>query len=223
MFRRSALVVPVFVLACAARPTEAGDTDSGTTSTGPDPTTMTTAPLPGSTSDTGRVDTTAADSGSDTVSFIAMPTDDNMTAGALPDGSECGSDEDCASMFCFDIFGSGVCSACGSDDDCDEGGCAFDFQTGYAVCNDGTLGDGCESDDACNGGLVCGAPISEDLPFNACGECNDDNPCDGATICSPVLDGGLGASYLGCLEPGSVDNGGTCPVTAPAWVTVRFA
>ncbi len=215
MLRAALTAASVLLLACAGRPTEASDTDAGTSSTGPTPTTSTTVPVPGTTSDTGQADTTGGGSSSETGSFIELPTDDGVTAGGLPNGEQCSSSEECASMFCFDLFGFGLCSECGSDDDCPDGGCALGAGVAYAVCNEGALGDGCQTSEACTAPLVCGSVLAGDsqIPFSYCSECDERTACGDGTTCSPVAD--AAGLYLGCVEPDSVEIGGLCPVAEP--------
>lgn len=64
------------------------------------------------------------------------------------------------------------------------------------------------------GDLVCAELIDTGGLFDAnfCSECNDTTPCPGDQVCSPVYDLAAFAGYLGCVDPGSVPNGGGCPL-----------
>ena len=89
------------------------------------------------------------------------------TGGGLPDGSTCNSGDECISGECFviQILG-GICGQCDEDTDCDGGGCTLPNPLGQppvgSVCNDGSYGDGCETDDVCADELMCAVVI--DVP-----------------------------------------------------------
>jgi hypothetical protein len=132
----------------------------------------------------------------------------------MPNGSECASNADCVSEFCFTIpTVGGVCSECLQDSDCDEGTCSLEFDQGYAVCTDGSLGKMCDSDEGCQGDLVCGQLLDVGF-FDAdyCSECNDATPCDGDDICTPHYDDGSFSGHLYCTGPETVEDGGGCPI-----------
>lgn len=173
----------------------------------------------GMTSTTDEPGTSTSDGGSDTMdggNFID-PNTDSGPGDPLPNGGECSSNDECQSGFCYTIptLG-GVCSECLQDSDCGEGEstCGVDFNTGYAVCTDGSLGKMCDSDEGCQGDLVCGELIDTGGLFNAsfCSECNDNTPCDGEQICTPAYDEGSFSGHLMCADPGSVPDGGGCPI-----------
>ena len=136
-------------------------------------------------------------------------------SGPQPLGGMCSSGEECDSGFCYDIpmFG-GVCSECLMDSDCEMGTCAGDFNAGYAVCTDGSLGLMCDSDEGCMGELVCAEVIDTGgfFPLNFCSECNDATPCGDPQICSPVYDLANFQGSMQCVDPGSVEDGGGCPI-----------
>lgn len=131
-----------------------------------------------------------------------------------PNGSQCGGGDECESGFCYSIpMLGGVCSECLTDTDCETGTCSLD-PVGYAVCTDGSIGVMCSSDEGCMGDLVCGELVNTGGLFdlNFCSECNDATPCAGDQVCSPVYDLDQFQGYLGCLDPGTVENGGGCPL-----------
>ena len=108
-----------------------------------------------STPTTGSSDT--ADTADPTTDTTATATTGPMDP--LPNGESCDADEQCESGKCFivGIFG-GICGECNTDDDCSEWGCSLpnplsDPPVG-AMCGDGQIGSGCESEAACDG-LLC--------------------------------------------------------------------
>ena len=188
-----------------------GDTGTaetnGMTGPGDSQTTGATSDEPGT--------TTGADTGpNDDANFID-PADDTGPGEPLPNGSECSANADCQSMSCYIVpaFG-GMCSECTQDSDCDEGTCAVDFGIGYAVCTDGGLGKMCDSDEGCQGDLVCAQLIDTGGLINAsfCSTCSDTTPCEGDQICSPRYDQGGISGHMDCVDPGSVENGDGCPI-----------
>ena len=219
------------LLACGPEPAGAGGDDEDTEA---EPT-GTTASTPVTTAGMTAADDTAgggdADAGSDdngTTSgdmegdsdtgrgFIDDAEDDAPDdGGPQPLGGMCSSGDECDSGFCYDIpmFG-GVCSECLMDSDCEMGTCAGDFNAGYAVCTDGALGLMCDSDEGCMGDLVCGELIDTGgfFPLNFCSECNDATPCADMQICTPVYDLANFQGSLQCADPGSVEDGGGCPL-----------
>ena len=220
------------LLGCGPEAAGAGDDEDADTEAEATSTTatmpMTTAPMTtaGSTAGGGEADagsdegTTSDDMDGDADSgrgFIDDAEDDAMPddGGPQPLGGSCSSGDECDSGFCYDIptFG-GVCSECLMDSDCEMGTCAGDFGLGYAVCTDGALGLMCDSDEGCMGDLVCGELIDTGgfFPLNFCSECNDTTACDGEQICTPVYDLANFEGSLQCADPGSVENGGGCPV-----------
>ena len=181
-----------------------GDESTGTptTTTGVEPTTDTTA------------DPTNASQG-----FITTMTDDGGDTGALPNGSECSSDADCASMNCFSLLGGmlAFCADCNEDQDCVDAGtgtaCTLDAATQNAICTTGPNGSTCMSDTACMSGFcdaVIEIPIPGFLP-DTCGECSETADCTMDQICSPAFDIAMFSGQKNCVEPGSVPNDQLCP------------
>lgn len=211
---------------CAASDDSAGggaDSTSGTGGgTAATPTTATasatatnTAGMSGAGSDSA--DSTGAgeeDTSTEGGSFIDMP-DDSGDGGPQPLGGMCDGPDGCESGFCYTVpMLGGACSECLTDSDCESGTCALDFNAGYASCTDGSAGVMCDSDRGCTGDLVCAELIDTGgiFPATYCSECDDDLPCGGEAVCSPVYDlGGFGGS-LQCVDPGTVENGGGCPI-----------
>jgi hypothetical protein len=133
-----------------------------------------------------------------------------------PDGSSCNQPCECNSDSCFvvGILG-GLCGECDEDADCPNGGCSppepvLQPPLG-AVCNDGSLGGGCQTDAACQEPLVCAVVL--DVPgvitTSTCGECELDDDC-GTDLCSPEYAfPSLGGSWQ-CVAPGSEPIGSGC-------------
>jgi hypothetical protein len=134
-------------------------------------------------------------------------------------GASCESDAECPSGKCFTLgVVGGVCSQCETDADCSEisgGGCSLPnplpVDSVPALCNDGTLGDGCMSDAVCAEGLCA---VIMDIPglltASACSECAEDADCEGGDVCVPQYDfTSIGGVRL-CVAPGSVTDGGFC-------------
>lgn len=197
---------------------ESSESTSPTVPTGTDPTTGVVDPSTTSTS-TGPT----PDTGNETCAFIGNctePMESTGSAGPQPNGSPCGSDDECVSMNCYTSpisMGMGVCSECNEDKDCMDAGtglsCSVDILSMQAACAPGEVGDQCMSQDACMDGLFC-APVVDTmgfLPTDTCGECADSSMCMNGDLCSPVLDGmGLSGSNQ-CVAPMSVPNGALCP------------
>lgn len=185
-----------------------GMTGANTMSTSAGGTGTTTAP-PG-------IDSTGdEDSGNDTAGFITAGNTDDGPVGPQPNGAQCGSADECESGFCYDVpMVGGVCSECLSDSDCGTGTCALDFQMLYAVCTDGSQGVMCDSDRGCMGDLVCEPLVDTGgvFPLNFCSECGANAACPDGQTCTPVYDTVAFQGYHGCAEPGSVADGGGCPV-----------
>lgn len=148
-------------------------------------------------------------------SFLDPSTTDAPPPVPQPNGSQCTDASECDSGFCYQVpMLGGVCSECLTDTDCAMGTCSLDPQVLYAVCTDGSIGVMCSSDEGCMGELVCSELLDTGglFPLNFCSECNDATPCADGQICAPVYDLGNFQGYLACLDPGTVPNGGGCPL-----------
>ena len=209
----------LFVTACGDDEGPAGvDTTEGeTTGTGSSSTSGNTVSASGmaegeSLDSTGGSTSTGMADGS----FLdGMTTDEPPPPKPQPNGGQCMDGGECESGFCYQIpMLGGVCSECLTDTDCGTGTCSLDPMSLYAVCTDGSIGVMCMSDEGCMGELVCAELIDTGGLFNAnfCSECNDATPCAGGQVCSPVYDLGNFQGYLACLDPGTVPNGGGCPL-----------
>lgn len=204
----------------SASDTEATSTTGGaTTSTSDTPTTS------GTTGDGG---TTAAPttSGVDTCGgFIGDCTTTATTGGAgLGElGDMCANDDECKSGNCYSnpLAGGGVCSECNEDQDCADAGTGISCSigmVGYAVCEDGSLGDQCMSQAACQDGLYCDSLINIPIPGiipDFCGECADSADCADGMICTPEIDPMSFTGAKKCVAKGSVPNDSLCPTGEP--------
>ena len=208
-------------LGCPSDDSGAGDGDDDTdadadTSTSGPATSDGSASMTGASASMTGVGTVGSDSndtGMDEGSFINMDEGPDDSGEPGPLGSQCGSNEDCQSGFCYQVpMLGGVCSECLTDADC-EFGCGVDIALGYAVCTDGSVGAMCEDENACSDGLVCAELIDTGglFPLNFCSECNTDVDCVDGELCAPIYDVMNISGHLGCVEPMSVPDGEGCP------------
>lgn len=144
--------------------------------------------------------------------------------GDLPDGEFCEDRCACSSSACFRFpEGSllhGVCGGCESDQDCRSGGCSLpswlwpgpDGTWTPPSCNTGELGETCQSDAACQAGLVCVEmfDIVGLFAHSTCSECSDDADCDAGSICSPTYDVLATGGYRSCVAAGTLPVGASC-------------
>ena len=197
-----------------------GQTTLSGTSAGDGSATDPTSAGPGGSSNATTTNSTdpTADTGSGT--DPTDPTADTGMGCAMPplaDGADCVEDCDCESGSCFFVTGfGGRCGECQTDADCDMGGCTppnplADPPVG-AVCNMGAAGEGCETSDVCQEGLVCGTIIDADpiLVVSTCGQCATDADCMGGQLCSPFIDVANFSGEKQCVDPASVPNGQGC-------------
>lgn len=83
-----------------------------------------------------------------------------------------------------------------------------------AVCNDGSLGGGCETDVSCNAPLTCEVIIATPvITASTCSECNVDGDC-GGDLCVPSYDVLNISGFNSCEPAGSVANGEGCDLGA---------
>lgn len=211
--------------------------DPGTTATDSDGSSgtagSTTGDLPttgGTTAEptTGEPTTTSPVSGSTTMDcgFLGDCTTSGTTAapGGGANGDQCATDDDCDSMNCYTnplMPGQGVCSDYNEDADCTDPGfpsCSISVMMGWAVCEDGSLGDQCMSQAACQEGLFCEPVINIPIPGvipDTCGECSESSDCMEGKICSPDVSIETQSGQKTCVEPGSVPNDDFCPHDTP--------
>jgi hypothetical protein len=190
---------------------------TGTPTTGGLPTTSGTTDDSTTTTTTGTPTTTNNSNG-----FIDPMTSGGETTagpGPQPNGAQCQNDDQCESMNCYTsvILMGGVCSDCNEDSDCMEAGtgisCTISATMMFAVCEDGSTGDNCSSEDACQEELFCEdlIPIPGILP-GFCSDCAESSDCMNGDICSPTIDLMTFSGQKGCVAPGSVQNGELCPL-----------
>lgn len=129
----------------------------------------------------------------------------------LANGANCLDNDACASTQCLTIpFLGGQCGECDDDEDCLSGGCTVHspYAATGSTCNDGSAGDGCESDDACSGDLHCGVvlDILGLIELGTCGQCATDADCtDGAAaFCTPIVDTEEFSGQRFCLAANSL-------------------
>ncbi len=142
----------------------------------------------------------------------------------LPNGSECSDPGACMTGNCYKVplpvgdLPPGICAECDADADCVAAGlgtaCSVDAETLGAVCGYGNEGSFCETQAACQDDLVCTALIdgAEGLLPHTCSECDSDADCGGALRCLPVIDVATYSGQKRCTVPGSVGQGGLCPL-----------
>jgi hypothetical protein len=186
------------------------DGTSTVTSATTDP--VTTDPV---TTDPVTTDPVTTDPGTTIVTTDPSDTTD-PTGEGLPDGSMCNSGFDCASGECY-VIGvlGGICGQCDEDSDCEGGGCSLPNPLASpptpSVCNDGTYGDGCETDEVC-ADLLCGLVI--DVPgivqVSTCGECESQSDCGDGFTCEPDIAVAALAGVKRCVANDTLANGQTC-------------
>ena len=194
-------------------------TDTPTTT---DPTTTgvdgTTSGTTGTPTTSGEPETTTTDNSGN---FLTTNTDTgNTDTGALPNGSACEADDDCASMNCTNLLLGMVkfCGECNEDKDCLDAGtgtaCTYSIAEQAALCTDGPPGSTCESDEACMGDQFCESALNTPILPNTCGDCAESGDCAMGQICSPTADLAMFSGKKACVEPGSVPNDQLCPGNA---------
>jgi len=202
----------------AGRCVEEGDVSSGSeTGTVPIP----TEPSSGSGSSTtgpGPIETTGGEPGTEggESSTTSQGSSSGSDTGLPPNGSVCQSNDDCASGACYDAILGSVCGECLSDDDCDFG-CTppypLDPSEQWALCNDGELGDSCETDAACVSEAhqcVSFANVAGVLSISTCSECASSDDCPGSMLCNEFFNAGEFRGGFACVNPGSLFDGSFC-------------
>ena len=196
-------------------PSSAGPGPMMTTSVPPDPSgPMTTAPAPTTAPPPDPDNPTEPDPTITTITITDSDTGSPDPPGDLPNGAQCVEDAECASGECYEagVLG-GICGECDSDDDCIFGGCSppNPIEMLPSVCNGGAPGDGCETDEACEGDFVCAEIL--DIPgiisASTCSECETDEMCRGE-VCNPFIDPLDFTGVKICVPPGAVPFGEPC-------------
>ena len=186
-------------------------TSTSTTTTSPPSTTTPTATDP----TIGPDESSSGFFGSSSTGFIGSSgSSESGNPDGLPDGSKCNQDDQCASGSCFVSGLGGLCGECSGDEDC-EFGCSLPNPLATppegSVCNEGNLGDGCESDAACPG-LECVNVINVPgiLEANTCSECEVDADCMPDQVCDVSLDIANLSGVWTCVATSSVSLGEFC-------------
>lgn len=161
-----------------------------------------------------------SDGGDESIDNGETDTGTGATTGACESsydlGSFCNEDCDCRSDACYPLGESlGSCGQCTSDADCPQGGCNMwaALAEDGASCSRGELGGGCETDAACNEGLVCAAlwDAASSLYISTCSTCATDSDCGGTrTECTANYDFETFGGFRNCAAPESIANGGFC-------------
>lgn len=220
-------VLSLALAGCLVPTAQPDDNDTGSTTSTSSSSTSTTAATTEPENPSGpemtQPNPSSADSDSDTTTSADEPSgasEDTTGASGQPNGYyPCLSDDECMSGNCFDMGAlNGICSECNADEDCAD-------ITGFgcnppdianpvlpAVCGDGELGAGCEDATACADGLTCELVLSIPLvhEFTHCSACTTHDDCSGDELCSVTIDITTISGFWSCLEPGSVEIGGTC-------------
>ncbi len=192
---------------CVPNPTTEDPSGSSTGSATGDPT------ISPSTTTTTTTTTTDKDPSIDTNSS----TTDSMGEDLQPNGSTCMANHECESGACFlaGILG-GICGDCLSEADCEFGGCNPPNPLATppigAVCNDGGIGGGCNTPDACvDEGAVCATIINVPgiLSASTCSECDVTADCE-TGVCNVAVDIATISGEKTCVEEGSVADGDFC-------------
>ncbi len=146
---------------------------------------------------------------------VSATADGGPPPGDLPDGSQCSDDSECQSLNCY-VLGAlgGICGECNEDADCPSGGCSLPnpLTSEPSLCNDGEVAAGCESDDACGGGLICAdiLDVPGVLVASTCSECDDDSQCPPGWLCNPSYDIASITGVKLCRAAGTVGDGEGC-------------
>lgn len=189
-------------------------TDTGTTGTDSDITTDPTS---------GGQETSAGDpstGGASDESGAPVPNPDGF-----PNGDECTDPDQCMTGNCYKIplpvggLPPGICSVCDADMDCVDArlgtACTVDANTLAAKCSYGDAGSFCETQAACQDDLFC-APLvdgAEGLLPHTCSECSVDADCGGGGLrCVAQIDVNTYSGVKYCAVPGSIGQGGLCPL-----------
>jgi hypothetical protein len=229
-FSFAVISLPVAPLVACSDDGNAGQNDDDAEDTGSDDSTGSATNDTATASMTSTNGATMSATGDDGVDATTdEPADSSESAGFInpetgadegpdvpqPNGGQCESNEGCESGFCYVLpMIGGVCGECLMDSDCEMGTCALSAELMYAVCTMGELGDMCDSDEGCMGELVCTELIDTGGFFNAsfCSTCGPTLECEGDDVCSPVYDAAGFSGHMECAAPGSVPNGGGCPL-----------
>jgi hypothetical protein len=80
------------------------------------------------------------------------------------------------------------------------------------MCNNGAIGEGCNTSDVCEEGLDCITFIDVEgiVEIATCGECTMDNECEAGEQCAPQIDVAAFSGQYSCVADGSVEAGQGC-------------
>ena len=158
------------------------------------------------------------DMSSDMLSDMAMDQPEEMSKKMLGEG--CSMDGDCGSGHCVTTFVGDICGECATEQDC-QWGCNPPVMRGLSdvspsTCNQGQLGDRCETDAGCQVGTCGKNPLT--LPFEpatlkTCNGCQSDADCETDQRCD-IKVGQDTLMYYACVPVGGTPDGGICDDTA---------
>lgn len=165
--------------------------------------------------------------GSSTTDTSTGPGDSSTTGPELsPDGEDCFADADCRSGHCFQIGLLGaICGECSTEADCEGGGCSppnpLAVPPTPSFCNNGRLGEACNTSEVCADGLACieVASIPQVVDLSTCSECASDADCGDAKenlVCAPVFDIPNFRGSRSCVLAASVPSGQGCDLDGSA-------
>ena len=189
--------------------TSASESDSGSTGTSTDGTSTDGTSTDGTSTTDGETSTSTG------TTTMNSGTTDVITGGG---GGMCSADDECESNSCFVVpLLGGLCGECKVDADCVDGGCTTPNPLGGvgAMCNDGSAGDGCQTDAVCSdpdnpycGVVLDATPI---LKVSTCGECKTNADCDAPKgNCSPDVNVSEFSGIMQCVADGSLANDSAC-------------
>lgn len=135
-------------------------------------------------------------------------------------GEHCTDDEQCVSSYCY-RFGDlgGFCGSCGDDSDCALG-CNHPKILSEPIvpsaCGNGSLGAGCQDDNACNTEFSCAQVkvSASGVALLACSECSEDSDCSQNQSCAVAFSAQQQQAYRVCRDSNGWGLGQICDTDA---------